>query len=132
MKIEYTDLLEIEVLKKQNVNTLLFIITLLVSLYLTYNEQLRLAKKTTITSLKFDQAANLLNRIVGVLILISIVYVSYLDYKVAKIKNDEISLFEKEIIASILNLASGVIILLVVIEALKSDSETVSLENPIT
>ncbi len=124
--------LELDTLKKENIASVIFILTVLISIYLTYNEQQRLQKMPTSTTLKFDQNLNILNRIIGVGVLLFLLYLAIKDLEIAKLKNIETSIFEKQIVASVLNLIAGLIILRIVIEAIQEDTELGAFENPIT
>ncbi len=123
---------EVYLLKKQNLMSIFFILTLLISIYLTYNEQLQLLNKKTFTTSEFDRNLNLLNRIVGFLILISILYINYQTYNLAKEKRIDTEIFIKNIFASILNVVAGLIILLIVIETFNEENDFGELENPVT
>ncbi len=128
----YLRLKEVSILKKQNIATFIFILTLIVSIYLTYNEQQQLLNKKTFTSSEFDRYLNLFNRIIGILILIALLYINYEQYNLAKEKRIDSEIFLKNIFASILNLIAGLIVLYIVFESLNEENDFGPLENPIT
>lgn len=121
---------EIELLNIDISTAILFIITILISIYLTYEQKLDLLKKKRILSKKDDQYILLFNRLFVLIIVLIILYDNYENYKLAKINNKDLKPFKIQIFASILTVVTALLVLYVVLY--NWDTNSVSdIENPI-
>ena len=108
---------EKDLLYLQIFGSLIFIITITVSIILTYNNIERMNKKRPLFNQKQENNISLTNRLVITTIAIVFTYISYKFYEINKEKNDEIS--KKELTASIFALISSLILLKTTIENIK-------------
>lgn len=122
---------KMDILSSQLTLTFLFIITLFVSIILTYDEKLELENKNRLFSEEFDKYLNLFNRIFALLIIIGILYVNYKNYDIKKDTTKNIKPLIHQIIASIFSVISALIVLYVVIENWNTNPNISSIENPI-
>lgn len=105
------------------------LITVLVSLALTYNQKLEFQNKDTLFSPKTTLLITKGNRITTLIVSLIFLYVNIELYKISKKEGEDLEPYILQIISSILVVISSVITLYVI---LNSDKETVSdIENPI-
>lgn len=122
---------EIEILDKQILISIIFIVTIVISIILTYDEKQYKLKRKTIFSPKTDKYINLLNRILSLAILFYLLYLNYETYQIAKQKGRNLHPFKHQIQASILSTIAGIIVLYVVFENWYENPNITTLENPI-
>lgn len=120
---------EKDLLYLQIFGSLIFIITITISIILTYNNIERIDKKIPLFNQKQENNISLTNRLVITTIAIVFTYISYKFYEINKEKNDEIS--KKELIASIFALISSLILLKTTIENIKRKSGDNDISIPI-
>lgn len=120
---------EKDLLYLQIFGSLIFIITITVSIILTYNNIERIDKKRPLFNQKQENNISLTNRLVITTIAIVFTYISYKFYEINKEKNDEIS--KKELTASIFALISSLILLKTTIENIKRKSGDNDISIPI-
>lgn len=121
---------EIELLNIDIDTAILFIITILISIYLTYENKQDLLNKKRILNKKDDQYILLFNRLFVLIIVLIILYDNYEGYKIAKEKNKDLKPFKIQIFASILTVITALLILYVVFY--NWDKNNLSdIENPI-
>ena len=118
-----------ELLYLQIFGSIVFIITIIVSIILTINNIERIDKKKTIFDQKQENNISLTNRLVITTIAVIFTYISYMFYKINKENNDEIS--KKELAASIFALISALILLKTTIENIKRKSGDNDINIPI-
>lgn len=105
------------------------LITVLVSLALTYNQKLEFQNKDTLFSPKTTLLITKGNRITTLIISLIFLYVNIELYKISKKEGEDLEPYILQIISSILVVISSIITLYVI---LNSNKETVSdIENPI-
>ena len=121
---------EEKLLNYQLITSIAFIVSLIISIILTYDEKKELLNEETIFSKDFDKYLNLFNRILALSIVCFILYINYETYKINKNKKTDIKPFEQQIIASILSIISAIIVLYVVIENWESIPSITNIENP--
>lgn len=107
-------------------NTVLFGLSLCVSFYIINNQKKRLEDLFTFTSETTDGYLNLANRVFGVLILLSILNNDLKYFDLSKLTNENIFSSKAQIFPSFLQVISGIIVLLIVLNDLSN------VENPIT
>lgn len=122
---------QLKSLNYQIITTLLFIISLVISILLTYDQKLELLQKKRIFSETFDKYLNLFNRIFALIIIIFILYINYRDYEIGKQKSTNSAPLKHQIYASILSVISAIIVLYVVLENWEENPNITSIENPI-
>ena len=121
---------EKELLYLQIFGSIVFIITIIVSIILTYNNIERMDKKKPLFNQKQENSISLTNRLVITTIAIIFTYISYKFYEInKKANNDEIS--KKELTASIFALISSFILLKTTIENIKRKSGDNDINIPI-
>ena len=121
---------EEKLLNYQLITSIAFIVSLIISIILTYDEKKELLNEETIFSKDFDKYLNLFNRILALSIVCFILYINYETYKINKNKKTDIKPFEHQIIASVLSIISAIIVLYVVIENWESIPSITNIENP--
>ena len=120
---------EKDLLYLQIFGSIVFIITIVVSIILTVNNIERMNKKKPFFSQKQENNISLTNRLIITTIAITFTYISYKFYEINKINNDEIS--KKEFTASIFALISSLILLKTTIENIKRKSGDNDINIPI-
>ena len=109
---------EKELLCLQIIGSIIFIIAISVSIILTINNINKINNKKPFLSSKEEDNISLINRTVIAIIAILFTYISYSFYKINQYsKNKDIS--EKELISSILNLISTIILIYTTVESIK-------------
>lgn len=111
---------EKDLLYLQVFGSIVFIITIIISIILTINNIERINKKKPFFSQKQENNISLTNRLIITTIAIIFTYISYKFYEINKVNNDEIS--KKEFTASIFALISSLILLKTTIENIKRKS----------
>ena len=107
---------EAHLLEIQIIATVLFIVSLIISLLITYNDKQSVENKKPL--LTNSQAANLsiFNRLFVVILTLVFLYVNYKSRENAKKDNEELWPFNLQICASELSLLATLIVLYVVIQ----------------
>lgn len=122
---------ELKLLNYQIITTILFIISLVISIFLTYDEKQELLNKERIFSETFDKYLNLFNRILALSIIVFILYINFQDYQLGKQKRSNSAPLRHQIYASVFSVISALIVLYVVIENWKENPNITSIENPL-
>lgn len=122
---------EVKLLDIQLIATILYIVSLIISISLTINDkQITQKKKSIFTN---NQAKNLaiFNRIFIVGLTLTFLYISYQNRDIAKKEKKKIWPFDLQMYASELSLLATVIVLYVVIETSGEQYSIISgIENP--
>ena len=121
---------ELKLLNYQIFTSILFIISILISIVLTYDEKQGLLKNQRLFSEQFDKRLNLFNRLLALFVIAFILYINYATYKIKQQKSSNLAPFRHQIYASIFSLISAIIVLYVVIENWYSNPNITSIENP--
>lgn len=111
-----------------NYQLIVLVLTILagfVSLFLTYNQKLNLEHKKSLVSKKNLLLISYLNRVLFLLTGILFLLINIKLYELSKRENENLKPYELQIIASILVVASEIIVLYVT-----SKSNTADIENP--
>lgn len=122
---------DIDLLNIQIFTSVFLLASVILSIILTYDEEQNDLHKKPIFSKKTDQYLNLFNRILGVIIFITLLYVNFEAYQLAKQKKNDTRPFEKQLIATILGFIASLIILSIAIDGWDNFNEEAALENPI-
>ncbi len=121
---------EIELLNIDITTAVLFIITIIISIYLTYENRQDLLNRKRILNKKDDQYILLFNRLLVLIIVLIILYDNIEGYEIAKEKNKDLKPFKIQIFASILTVITALLILYVVFYNWDNNSLS-DIENPI-
>lgn len=105
--------LKIKILDIQLIATILFVISLFISILITYDEKIKLENNKGLFSDKTVQDLSLFNRIFVVILALVFIYCNYISKKIAEYKNDEIESTELQILAGLLSLVASIIVLYV-------------------
>jgi len=122
---------KLTLLNYQIISSILFIISIVISIVLTYDEKQQVLKKDRLFSETFDKYLNLFNRILSLSIVAFILYINYATYEIQKQKRSNLDSFRHQIYASIFSLISAIIVLYTVIENWYENPNITSIENPI-
>lgn len=118
---------QIKLTNYQLLGIFLFIITLFISLLLTYNEKLKLEKKDIFFEEKTSLYISLFNRIIVLILAILFIYISYEREKVSEVDNDA----SLELLASYLSFFASFLALYIVIKNINNNNFDVSdVEEP--
>lgn len=118
---------QIKLTNYQLLGIFLFIITLFISLLLTYNEKLKLEKKDIFFEEKTSLYISLFNRIIVLILAILFIYISYEREKVSEVDNDA----NLELLASYLSFFASFFALYIVIKNINNKNFDVSdVEEP--
>lgn len=121
---------EIELLNIDITTAVLFIITIIISIYLTYENRQDLLNRKRILNKKDDQYILLFNRLLVLIIVLVILYDNIEGYEIAKEKNKDLKPFKIQIFASFLTVITALLILYVVFYNWDNNSLS-DIENPI-
>ena len=122
------DLEEVKLLKAQMVLSVLAIVTVLVSLGLSYNEILKLNKSAPFFSRQMENGILISNRLLDLIISIGFLYIDYIDRDIKqKYKKNNLRNAQLQINASILSVIASIIVLYT---AFDGENGEVELENP--
>lgn len=121
---------KVQLLNYQLIISGLFIISLVISIILTYDQKQETLDEQRLFSEKFDKYLNLFNRIFALSIIVAILYINYQDYLLNRNIKDNIKPLEHQIIASVFSVISAIIVLYVVIENWYENPNISSIENP--
>lgn len=121
---------ELKLLNYQILTSVLFIISIIISIILTYDEKQELLDNKRLFSEKFDKRLNLFNRLLALFIILFILYINTETYKIQQFKRSNLAPFRHQIYASIFSVISALIVLYVVIENWEDNPNITSIENP--
>ncbi|CCY28117.1 unknown [Acholeplasma sp. CAG:878] len=121
---------EIELLNIDIATALMFIVTIIISIYLTYENRQDLLNRKRILNKKDDQYILLFNRLLVLIIVLIILYDNIEGYEIAKEKNKDLKPFKIQIFASILTVITALLVLYVVFYNWDNNSLS-DIENPI-
>ena len=116
MKKEETRLINIQLY------TLFFsLLSVLISIALTFNEKLNLEDKKTFINNKDNYNTTLFNRILILAISISFLYINYKSYNLAKKKKENINNYQLQVLVALISVIASLISLYVVSRSKKDD-----------
>ncbi len=106
---------EIQILDIQIIATILFIVSLLISIILTYDEKLKLINGKGLFGSKQAQRISLFNRILVVILAIAFVYGNYKTEKIAEArKKKNVKYLKLQLLSGELSLIGSLIVLYIV------------------
>lgn len=119
---------KIKVLNIQLTGSTLFIISLFVSLILTYNQKQYTLHKKPVFSYSQTYIISNINRIFVLTIVLMFLYSSYQLRKIAIRKESDVGLNDLDVMASILSVTSAIIVLYITAKSPIEDA--LNIENP--
>ena len=123
---------EIKLLDIQIIATLFFILSLFISVILTYDEKLKLMNNRGIFSDKEANQIALFNRILVVILALTFVYGNYQTEKIAEARNTQTRYLKLQLFSGELSLLGSIIVLYIVYKNQQNKNFNVSdTENPI-
>ena len=121
---------EINILNIQLITSLIVIITVAVSLILTYNQKLDIENKKTIFNKKQTHNISYINRLIILITAIIFLIINYKLYQISKKEGEELKVYYLQIIASILSTIASIIVFYVV--SIEPTGDEISdIENPV-
>lgn len=121
---------EIKILNIQLITSLIVIITVIISLVLTYNQKLNLENKKTIFNKKQTHNISYINRLTILITTIIFLIINYKLYQISKKEGEDLKVYYLQIIASILTTIASILVFYVVsIEPAGDDISDI--ENPV-
>lgn len=120
---------ETDVLNLQLIATIVYIGSLIISIFLTYNDKMDVLNLDKIFTEKQNRNLSIFNRFLVVILTLVFLYASYETRRLAKIKGEKLENFNLQVMASEISLVSTLIVLYVVI---KSQGEQYSIISGIS
>lgn len=121
---------EINLLNIQLITSLIVIITVLLSLVLTYNQKLDIQNKKTLFTKKQTHNISYLNRLIILITALIFLFINYKLYLISKKEGEDLLVYHLQIIASILSIIAALIVFYVV--SIEPTGENISdIENPV-
>ena len=121
---------EKELLYLQSYASIVFIITIFVSLILTINNIKKQNNTKRFFSTKTENQINYINRIIITILAITFTYINYSFYEISKQKNN-VTIQKDEYIASILTLVAGFILLYTTTQSIKNNVNSPNIDSPL-
>ena len=121
---------EKELLYLQSYASIVFIITIFVSLILTINNIKKQNNTKRFFSAKTENQINYINRIIITILAITFTYINYSFYEISKQKNN-VTIQKDEYIASILTLVAGFILLYTTTQSIKNNVNSLNIDSPL-
>lgn len=119
---------KLKLLDTQIIGSIFFIITLLVSILLTINQRNYTLNKKPLFNAKTTYVISNANRIVVLCIVITFLYISYKQKKLAEAKDSNVTLNNWDLFAGTLSVISAIIVLYITINSPVEDA--LNIENP--
>lgn len=120
---------EADLLDLQLIATIVYIGSLIISIFLTYNDKMDVLNLNKIFTEKQNRNLSIFNRFLVVILTLVFLYASYETRRLAKIKGEKLDNFNLQVMASEISLVSTLIVLYVVI---KSQGEQYSIISGIS
>lgn len=121
---------QINLLNKNMILSLLFIVSVFLSFLISYNEKLSLEGKKQLFDDEISKILNLSNRIFAVILVLGFLEINKQGYNIGKETNVNIRPLQHQLWASYLTLASSLLALYVVYENLYQNFQVFNTENP--
>ena len=121
---------EINLLNTQLITSLIVIITVILSLVLTYNQKLDIQNKKTIFTKKQTHNISYINRLTILITTSIVLFINYKLYLISKKEGEDLLVYRLQITASILSIIAAIIVFYVV--TIEPTGENISdIENPV-
>ncbi len=122
---------EIKLLDLQIVLTVIYIVSLVLSIFLTYNDRIKLSDNKNIFSKKQSKNYSIFNRVLVLVLTLSFLFINYENYKITKQKGEKLDNASLQILASEISTVATIIVLYVVLKSAGEDYTIISgIENP--
>ncbi len=122
---------EIKLLDLQIVLTVIYIVSLVLSIFLTYNDRIKLSDNKNIFSKKQSKNYSIFNRVLVLVLTLSFLFINYENYKISKQKGEKLDNASLQILASEISTVATIIVLYVVLKSAGEDYTIISgIENP--
>ena len=121
---------ETQLLYIQMYASILFIITTIISIILTYDNIKKHENKKRVFTSDTEHNVIITNRLIITVLVVVFTYINYEFYEISKLKNDS-NLQRKEFFASILALIAGFILLYTTIKSVNDDTNDINPNTPI-
>ena len=122
---------EIKLLDLQIVLTVIYIVSLVLSIFLTYNDRIKLSDNKNIFSKKQSKNYSIFNRVLVLVLTLSFLFINYENYKITKQKGEKLDNASLQILASEISTVATIIVLYVVLKSVGEDYTIISgIENP--
>lgn len=118
---------ESSLIKKQITLSLVLLITVIISITLSYNELKKMQNQKKLITKKHQKLINQINRIIALLIAIGYLIINIKDKKTKTKYQKDTKNANLQITVSLISLISAIIVLYI---AFQEESEEVELENP--
>lgn len=119
---------KLKILDLQTIGSILFIVSLIVTIVLTYNQRRYTLHQKPVFSKKETYIISNLNRILVLIIVLIFLYSSYELREIAKKKNSNIKLNDLDLFASFLSVVGACVVLY--ITAVSPVDDALDIENP--
>ena len=119
---------KIKLLDIQIIGSILFIITLLISITLNYSQRQYTLYRKPLFNAKTTYVISNINRILVLIIVLAFLYTSYEFKKIAEEKDSNVALNELDVFAATLSVISAIIVLYITANSPVEDA--LNIENP--
>ena len=120
---------EANAINMQLITLIISLITIVISIFITYNQKLEIEGKDTLFTPKESLKITLFNRKLILILSFIFLYVNFVLFKISKEEGENLKPYNLQILASILVIVSGIIALYVV--SLSNTENVSDVENPI-
>lgn len=121
---------EVKLLDLQIITTVIFIASLILSIYLTYNDKLKLLEEEAIFDDELSNKLAIFNRILVVILSLSYLYISNRNIDIANEKGQSVYPFKLQLVGSELSTLATIVVLYAVLLTSGEQYAIVSGSNP--
>ena len=122
---------EIKLLDFQIILTVIYVGSLILSIFITYNDRIELSDNINIFSKKQAKNYSIFNRILVLVLTLAFLFINYENFKITKQKGENTDNSYLQIVASEISTLATIIVLYVVLKSAGEDYTIISgVENP--
>lgn len=122
---------EIKLLDFQIILTVIYVGSLILSIFITYNDRIELSDNRNIFSKKQAKNYSIFNRILVLILTLAFLFINYENFKINKQKGENTDNSYLQIVASEISTLATIIVLYVVLKSAGEDYTIISgVENP--
>lgn len=122
---------EIKLLDFQIILTVIYVGSLILSIFITYNDRIELSDNRNIFSKKQAKNYSIFNRILVLILTLAFLFINYENFKITKQKGENTDNSYLQIVASEISTLATIIVLYVVLKSAGEDYTIISgIENP--
>ena len=122
---------EIKLLDFQIILTVIYVGSLILSIFITYNDRIELSDNRNIFSKKQAKNYSIFNRILVLVLTLAFLFINYENFKITKQKGENTDNSYLQIVASEISTLATIIVLYVVLKSAGEDYTIISgVENP--